>query len=129
MWWASHAAVDAKTLPEKFDTYLFAQYADRAHIILNFCTNLLFPEGPGLPPCCSLYPVCKESFRKKRSLKTIRNIPGYRVLLSPTSALGYILPRIPGVCAGNNHFFEEKHARKLTSTMNGQYSCIHCCSL
>ena len=48
----------------------------------------------------------------------VRNIPGYRVLLSPTSSLGYILPRIPGVCAGNNHFFEDKHARKLTSTMN-----------
>ena len=41
---------------------------------------------------------------------SIRNHPGYRVLLSPNS-LGYLLPRIPGIGPGNNHFFKDKHAR------------------
>jgi hypothetical protein len=60
----------------------------------------------------------KRTFTENKSL--IRNIPGYRVLLSPTSSLGYILPRIPAVCAGNNHFFEEKHTRKSTVTYTGE---------
>ena len=47
----------------------------------------------------------------------VRNISGYRVLLSPTSALGLILPGIPVICRGNNHFFKDKHTRTLICTV------------
>ena len=59
----------------------------------------------------------------------VRNISGYRVFLSPTSALGYILPRIPVICRGNNHFFEDKHARALICTDEWQHKLNPLCSL
>ncbi|KAF8804431.1 cytochrome P450 [Phlegmacium glaucopus] len=43
-------------------------------------------------------------------VRSIQNHPGYRVLLSPTSALSFLLPQIPIVTRGNNHFFVDKHA-------------------
>ena len=55
-----------------------------------------------------------------------RNIPGYRVLLSPTSKLGLILPRIPVICRGNNHFFEDKHARTLIHADERQHNWFRC---
>ena len=59
---------------------------------------------------------------RKLTFFFIRNIQGYRVFLSPTNPLGYILPRIPIICIGNNHFFEDKHARTLICTDDWQHS-------
>ena len=67
----------------------------------------------------------KEQFRAqayRRQTIYVRNLPGYRVLLGPTTALGLILPRIPVICRGNNHFFQDKHARKLICINKRQHS-------
>jgi len=42
-------------------------------------------------------------------VRSVQNLPGYRVLISHTVALAYILPRIPFISNGSLHFFEDKH--------------------
>ena len=71
----------------------------------------------------------KRSHFSQKADPFVRNIPGYRVFLSPSSALGYILPRIPVICRGNNHFFEDKHARTLICTGERRHSWFRCRSL
>ena len=109
-------------------------YADRDGIdsILHSCFDLLFAEAASLSLCYPICPVRKENKQSPTHRKLIffvRNIPGYRVFLSPSSTLGFILPRIPVICRGNNHFFKDKHARTLICIVERQHSWFCCRSL
>ena len=109
-------------------------YADRDGIdsILHSCFDLLFAEAASLSLCYPICPVRKENKQSpthRKLISFVRNIPGYRVFLSPSSTLGFILPRIPVICRGNNHFFKDKHARTLICIVERQHSWFCCRSL
>ena len=115
-------------------TFPIRGYADRdsTDSILHSCFDLLFAEAASLSLCYPICPVRKENKQSPTHRKLIffvRNIPGYRVFLSPSSTLGFILPRIPVICRGNNHFFKDKHTRTLICTVERQHSWFRCRSL
>ena len=115
-----------------FSLFPIHRYADSTDTVLHFCFDLLLAETACLSLRYSLCPVRKENKLTESLVESwhpfVRNIPGYRVLLSPTSLLGLILPRIPFICRGNNHFFEDKHARTLICTVE-QHNWFRCRSL
>ena len=108
----------------------FVGYADSTDTILHSCFDLLSAEAACLSLRYSLCQVRKIQMTNLNKAKSwhpfVRNIPGYRVILSPSSSLGYILPRIPVICKGNNHFFEDKHARTLICTAERQHTWFRC---
>ena len=108
-------------------------YADIT--IFHVCLCLWFAQVVCLSLRYSCCPVSTKMTNEATLTGTeswypfIRNIPGYRVILSPTSALGYILPKIPVICRGNNHVFEDKLARTLIFTNERQRSWFRCSAL
>jgi hypothetical protein len=103
-------------------------YANGTDTVLHSCFDILSAEAVCLSLRYSLCQVRNEQTTNeaKNWHPFVRNIPGYRVILSPSSSLGYILPRIPVICRGNNHFFEDKHARTLFCTAERQHTWFRC---
>ncbi|KAJ3514321.1 hypothetical protein NLJ89_g2442 [Agrocybe chaxingu] len=54
--------------------------------------------------------ACRKYIAFRNAVRSVLDLPGYRVLFTQYSLVANLLPPIPGISPGSNHFFTDKYA-------------------